>query len=117
MGLLQEVRRVWDTALSPVFGEFGSEVLLQDVDLAGTVQDPVYAEAEGSKAFSPPVSVRARVRLGKSRLALDAGEADDADGTVTVRADELAEKGLAMDLGSRVLFGGQRFVVDRKSVV
>lgn len=114
MGLLQEVRRVWDSALSPMFSDFAAEVLVQDVDVPGTVKDPVYGEAEGAKAFTAPVAVRARVRLGKARAALDAGEAEESDGTVTVRADELAAKGVALEPGARILFEGQRFVVVRR---
>ena len=114
MGLLQEVRRAWDGILSPMFGEFATEVLVQDVDVPGTAKDPVYDEAEGAKVFTAPVAVLARVRLGKSRQALDAGEAEDADGTLTARTDELSSKGVSLDPGARILFGGQRFVVVRR---
>ena len=110
MGLKEEVSRAWDEVLSPIFEEFSTEVLVQSVDVASTVPDALYDEPAAEKAFTPPVPIRARVKLGKDRLVLAGGEAIDVDGRVTVRADELAAKGISLEIGSRITFQGERFI-------
>ena len=55
--------------------------------------------------------MRARVKLQKERLVLPGGEDVEIDGRVTVRTDELEAKGLALEVGSRVTFRGERYTV------
>lgn len=114
MGIRQEVERAWENVLSPMFEEFSTEVLVSEVDTAATQKDPLYDEPAAARIYTTPVAVRARVKLKQERLTLAGGEEIETDGRVTVRTDELAEKGLALPLGSRIEFGGERFVVVQK---
>ena len=111
MGVREEVHKVWDNVLSPFFEELSAEVLVQSVDAAGTQVDSLYDEPSGSKVFTDPIAVRARVKLEKERLVLGGGEEIEIDGRVTLRTDELEAKGVALGLGSRITFQGERFVV------
>lgn len=111
MGIKDEVNKAWDNVLSPFFEELSTEVLVQSVDTASTQTDPLYDEPSSTKVFTDPVPVRARVKLEKERLVLGGGEAVEIDGRVTVRTDELEAKGLALDVGARVTFQGERFTV------
>ena len=111
MGIREEVHNAWDNVLSPFFEELSTEVLVQSVDTASTSVDPLYDEPSSAKVFTDPVPVRARVKLEKERLVLGGGEAVEIDGRVTVRTDELEAKGLALDVGVRVTFQGERYTV------
>jgi hypothetical protein len=111
MGIKEEVNKAWDNVLSPFFEELSTEVLAQSVDAASTEKDPLYDEPSSAKVFTDPVPVRARVKLEKERLVLGGGEAVEIDGRVTVRTDELEAKGLALDVGARVTFQGERYTV------
>lgn len=111
MGIKDEVNKAWDNVLSPFFEELSTEVLVQSLDVASTQTDPLYDEPSSAKVFTDPVSLRARVKLEKERLVLGGGEAVEIDGRVTVRSDELEAKGLALDIGARVTFQGERFTV------
>ncbi len=111
MGIKEEVNKAWDNVLSPFFEELSAEVLVQSVDAASTPADPLYDEPSSTKVFTDPVPVRARVKLEKERLVLGGGEAVEIDGRVTVRTDELEAKGLALDVGARVTFQGERYTV------
>ncbi|RJP21183.1 MAG: hypothetical protein C4529_07940 [Deltaproteobacteria bacterium] len=111
MGIKDEVNKAWDNVLSPFFEELSTEVLVQSVDAASTQTDPLYDEPSSKKVFTDPVPVRARVKLEKERLVLGGGEAVEIDGRVTVRTDELEAKGLALDVGARVTFQGERYTV------
>lgn len=111
MGIKEEVNKAWDNVLSPFFEELSSEVLVQSVDAASTQTDPLYDEPSSAKVFTDPVPVRARVKLEKERLVLGGGEAVEIDGRVTVRTDELEAKGLALEVGARVTFQGERYTV------
>ena len=111
MGIKDEVNKAWDNVLSPFFEELSTEVLVQSVDAAATQADPLYDEPVSAKVFTDPVSVRARVKIEKERLVLPGGEAVEIDGRVTVRTDELEAKGLALDVGARVTFQGERYTV------
>ncbi len=111
MGIKEEVNKAWDNILSPIFEELSTEVLVQAVDVASTQADPLYDEPAAEKAFTDPVAVRARVKLEKERLVLPGGEAVEIDGRVTMRTDELEAKGLALDVGFRIIFQGERFTV------
>jgi hypothetical protein len=111
MGIKDEVNKAWDNVLSPFFEELSTEVLVQSVDAASTQTDPLYDEPSSMKVFTDPVPVRARVKLEKERLVLGGGEAVEIDGRVTVRTDELEAKGLALDVGARVTFQGERYTV------
>lgn len=111
MGIKEEVNNAWDNVLSPFFEELSTEVLVQSVDVASTQTDPLYDEPSSTKAFTDPVPVRARVKLEKERLVLGGGEAVEIDGRVTVRTDELEAKGLALEVGARVTFQGERYTV------
>ena len=97
--------------LSPIFGEFSTDVLIQQVDKASTQIDPLYKEPLADKVFTDPVTVRARVKLEKERLVLSGGEDVEADGRVTVRTSEIESKGLTLDLGSRITHQGTRYTV------
>jgi len=115
MALKDEVGKAWDGVLSPLFEELSAEVLVQSVDPSSTQRDPVYGET-AAKAFTAPVSVRARVRLERDQLVLPGGSSVEIDGTVTVRTDELNTKGVNLDIGSRITFQGRRYaVVHRES--
>lgn len=111
MGVKDEVNKAWDNILSPFFEELSTEVLIQSVDTTSTQADPLYDEAVATKAFTDSIPVRARVKLEKERLVLPGGEAVEIDGRVTVRTDELEAKGLALDVGARVTFQGERYTV------
>jgi len=111
MGIKDEVNKAWDNVLSPFFEELSTEVLVQSVDAASTTADPLYDEPVAAKVFTDPVPVRARVKLEKERLVLGGGEAVEIDGRVTVRTDELEAKGLALEVGARVTFQGERYTV------
>jgi hypothetical protein len=111
MGIKDEVNKAWDNVLSPFFEELSTEVLIQAVDAASTPADPLYDEPSSAKVFTDPVPVRARVKLETERLVLPGGEAVEIDGRVTVRTDELEAKGLALDVGARVTFQGERYTV------
>jgi hypothetical protein len=111
MGIKEEVNKAWDNVLSPFFEELSTEVLIQAVDAASTQVDPLYDEPVSAKAFTDPVPVRARVKLEKERFVLPGGEAVEIDGRVTVRTDELQAKGLALDVGARITFQGERYTV------
>ncbi len=104
MGLKEGVRSAWDKALSPLFEEFSAEVLVQSVDTASTVTDPLYGEPVQEKRFTDPVAVRARLKLEKDRLVLPGGEDIEIDGRITVRSDELEAQGIALEIGSRITF-------------
>jgi hypothetical protein len=110
MGIREEVEKAWDNVLSPLFGEFSTEVMVQTADVPGTPADPLYGEPAGGKAFTDPVPLRARIKLEKERLVLPGGEAFEIDGRVTVRKDELLAKGLSLEIGSRIVFQGGRFI-------
>lgn len=111
MGIKEEVNKAWYNVLSPFFEELSTEVLVQSVDVASTQADPLYDEPVSAKVLTDPVPVRARVKLEKERLVLPGGEAVEIDGRVTVRTDELEAKGLALDVGARVTFQGERYTV------
>jgi hypothetical protein len=111
MGLKDGVNAAWDKALSPLFEEFSTEVQVQSVDKAATTVDPLYDEPVAEKVFTDPVMVHARVKLKKERLVLPGGEDIEIDGKVTVRSDELDAKGIALDIGSRVIFQSERYTV------
>ncbi|MBI2192031.1 MAG: hypothetical protein HYU36_08610 [Planctomycetes bacterium] len=111
MGIKDEVNKAWDNVLSPFFEELSTEVLVQAVDAASTQADPLYDEPASTKTFTDPVPVRARVKREKERLVLPGGEAVEIDGRITVRTDELEAKGLALDVGARVTFQGERYTV------
>jgi len=111
MGIREEVNKAWDNVLSPFFEELSTEVLVETVDAASTQADPLYDEPVSTKAFTDPVPVRARVKLEKERLVLPGGEAVEIDGRVTVRTDEIEVKGLALEVGARVTFQGERYTV------
>ncbi|MBI2931817.1 MAG: hypothetical protein HYY16_09210 [Planctomycetes bacterium] len=111
MGIRDEVNKAWDNVLSPFFEELSTEVQIQTIDAASTQADPLYDEPVSAKAFTDPVPVRARVKLEKDRLVLPGGEAVEIDGRITVRTDELESKGLALDVGARVIFQGERYIV------
>ena len=111
MGIRDVLGQAWDTVLSPLFAELSTEVLVQTVDPAATVTDPLYDEPVATPAFTAPVPVRARVRLQQERLVLGGGEAITVDGRVTLRTDELAAQGIALDLGARLTIQGTRYTV------
>jgi hypothetical protein len=111
VGIRDEVNKAWDNILSPIFGELSAEILVQSVDVLSTEADPLYDEPVAAKAFTDPVPVRARVKFEKERLVLPGGEAVEIDGRVTVRTDEVEAKGLALDVGTRVIFQGERYTV------
>lgn len=111
MGIKDEVNKAWDNILSPFFEELSTEILVQSVDAASTEKDSLYDEPVAAKVLTDPVPVRARVKLEKERLVLPGGEAMEIDGRVTVRTDELEAKGLALDVGARVTFQGERYTV------
>lgn len=111
MGIKEEVNKAWDNVLSPFFEELSTEVLIQSVDVAATSTDPLYDEPATTTTFTDPVAVRARVKLGKDRLVLPGGEDIEIDGRITMRTDELQAKGLAVDVGARVTFQGERYTV------
>jgi len=111
MGLKQGVRAAWDKTLSPLFEEFSAEVLVQSVDTATTTIDPLYDEPVQEKRFTNPVAVRARLKLEKERLVLPGGEDIEIDGRITVRSDELEANSLALEIGSRLTFQGERYTV------
>lgn len=114
MGIRQETERAWENVLSPMFEEFSTEVMINEVDTAATEKDPLYDEPAATRVYTTPIAVRARVKLKQERLTLVGGEEIETDGRVTIRTDELQEKGLALPLGSRIEFGGERFVVVQK---
>jgi len=111
MGLKEGVRSAWDKALSPLFEEFSAEVLVQSVDTTTTTVDPLYGEPVQEKRFTDPVAVRARLKLEKERLVLPGGEDIEIDGRITVRSDELEAQGIALAIGSRLTFQGERYAV------
>ena len=111
MGLKDGVRAAWDKALSPLFEEFSAEVHIQSVDAASTNIDPLYGEPVAEKLFTDPVTVHARVKLERERLVLPGGEDIEIDGKITVRSDELEDKGVSLEIGSRIAFRGERFTV------
>ena len=111
MGLKQGVLSAWDKALSPLFEEFSAEVMVQSVDTASTVTDPLYGEPVQEKRFTDAVPVRARLKLEKDRLVLPGGEDIEIDGRITMRSDELEAQGLLLDIGSRITFQGERYTV------
>ena len=111
MGIRDEVHNTWDNVLSPFFEELSTEVLVQSVDAASTPTDPLYDEPVATKVYTDPVSVRARVKLEKERLVLGGGEDVEIDGRITMRTDELEAKGLALEVGARVTFQGERYTV------
>ncbi|MGQ9589935.1 MAG: hypothetical protein ACUVYA_06535, partial [Planctomycetota bacterium] len=99
-----------DNVLSPLFGEFSTEVLVQTVDVPATPADSLYGEPADGKAFTDPVPLRARIKIEKERLVLPGGEEIEIDGRVTVRKDELLAKGVSLEIGSRIAFQGGRFI-------
>ncbi|MFN3485191.1 MAG: hypothetical protein ACK44W_06890 [Planctomycetota bacterium] len=105
------MNKAWDNVLSPFFEELSTEVLVQAVDAPSTQKDPLYDEPVSVKAFTDPVPVRARLKLEKERMVLPGGEAVEIDGRITMRTDELEAKGLALDVGSRITFQGERYTV------
>jgi len=114
MGLRQGVKSAWDEALSPLFEEFSAEVLVESVDTTATAVDPLYGEPVAEKQFTDPVPVRARIKIERERLVLPGGEDIEIDGKVTVRSDELSAKGIALEIGSRITFQGERYTVIHK---
>jgi hypothetical protein len=110
MGIREEVEKAWENVLSPLFGEFATEVQVQSVDVPATTTDPLYGEPADNKAFSDPVAIRARAKLEKERFVLPGGELIEIDGRVTVRKDELEAQGISMAIGSRIAFQGNRYI-------
>ena len=110
-GLSGQIKAVWNSTLSGLFADFAQDVSIEVLDKEANVVDGLYGESDGVKRYKPAVSVKARIKLGKDRVVLPGGEAHDADARVTFRTDELREKNLVLDFGSRVSFGAESFVV------
>jgi len=111
MGLRQGVKSAWEEALSPLFEEFSAEVLVESVDTTTTAVDPLYGEPVAEKQFTDPVPVRARLKIERERLVQPGGEDIEIDGKITVRSDELADKDIGLEIGSRITFQGERYTV------
>ena len=73
--------------------------------------DPLYGEARMEKNYSAPVVLKARAEIEKDRLVTPGGESIDVDGRITFRTQELDEKGVALDFGSLVSLGGEKYSV------
>ena len=111
MGIKGEVMDAWTNTLSPLFAELSAEVLVETLSESQTAVDDLYDEPIETKDYSEPVAVKARVKIEKDRLVLPSGESKDVDGRVTFRTEELLEKGIELDFGTRLTFAGQRYVV------
>ena len=111
MGLKQGVKAAWDGALSPLFGEFSGEVLVEVLDRSTPAVDPLYDEPVASKEYLEPVALKARVKLEKERLARPGGEEIDVDGRLTLRAEDLATAEIELDFSVRITVKGTRYAV------
>jgi len=110
MGLKETILEVWENVVSPMFAELGAEVDVEVFEPA-TAVDPLYGEARAQKEYAEPVILKARAKIEKDRLVTPGGESIDVDGRITFRTQELEEKGVALDFGSLVSLGGQKYTV------
>jgi hypothetical protein len=113
MSLRERVKRVWDDVMAPAFDEFAADVQVQTLDLPATTVDGLYGEAEGEKTYKAPVTVKARVKLDRSRAVLPGGESEEVDGRATFRIADLAAAGVTLDFGTLVTVGGAAYTVVR----
>ena len=111
MGLREGVKAAWDRALSPLFGEFAGEVLVECLDRTTPAVDPLYEEPVAAKEYLEPVALKARVKLEKERLVLPGGEEIDVEGRVTLRTEDLAAAEIEIDFAARVTVKGARYAV------
>ena len=111
MGLKDGVKAAWRGALSPLFGEFAGEVLVECIDRSAPELDPVYDEPTGEKQYLPPATLKARWKLERERLALPGGEEIDVEGRVTFRTEDLEAATVALDFASLVTVEGRRLAV------
>jgi hypothetical protein len=111
MGLKDGVKAAWRGALSPLFGEFAGEVLVECIDRSVPELDPVYDEPTGEKQYLPPVPLRARWKLEREHLVLPGGEEIDVEGRVTFRTEDLEAAAVALDFASLVTVEGRRLAV------
>ena len=110
MSLKNGVTAAWKGALSPLFGEFAGEVMVETLDRGAAAVDPVYGES-AAKSYLPPVAMKARWKLERERLVLPGGEAMDVDGRVTFRTEDLDAAGIALDFSALVTVEGRRLAV------
>ncbi len=113
MGLREKVKAVWDEAMAPVFDDLAADVEVEVFDDAATTVDDLYGEAEGEKVFKPSVTLKARVKLERSRLVEPGGESVDVDGKVTFKTEDLEAENLALDFGNRVTIETTPYIVFR----
>ncbi len=115
MGLRDGVKAAWRGTLSPLFGEFAGEVEVERLDRsappAGTEIDPLYGEPTGEKQYLPAVTLKARWKLERERLVLPGGEEIDVEGRVTLRTEDLAAAGVALDFASLITVEGRNLAV------
>lgn len=111
MGIKGEVMDAWTNTLSPLFTELSADVQVETLDEGQTVVDDLYDEPVETKSFKDPVTVKARVKIEKDRLVLPGGESKDVDGRMTFKTEELEEKGIDLDFGTRVTFADRKYVV------
>ena len=107
------VKQVWDEVLAPVFDDLATEVDVEVFDENATTVDDLYGEAEGEKAFQDPVTLKARVKIERSRLVLPGGESEEVDGRVAFKTEDLEAANLVLDFGNRVTVDGAAYVVVR----
>jgi hypothetical protein len=110
MGLKETILEVWENVVSPMFAELGVEVDVEVLDGA-TAVDPLYGEAVTQKEYGEPVVLKARAKIEKDRLTTPGGEEIDVDGRITFRTQELDENGVALDFGSLISLGSDKYTV------
>jgi len=111
MGLKDGVRAAWDKALSPLFGDFSGEVLVECLDRSAPAVDPLYGEPVAAKEYLEPVAFKARVKIERERLVLPSGEEIDVEGRMTLRTEDLAAAEIELDFAARITVDGVRHAV------
>jgi len=113
MGLKDRIKQVWDEVMAPVFDDLATNVGVEVFDESATTVDELYGEAEGEKAFKDPVTLKARVKIERSRVVMPGGESEEIDGKVVFKTEDLEAASLVLDFGNRVTVGGASYVVVR----
>jgi hypothetical protein len=113
MGLKERVKKVWDDVMAPAFDEFAADVQVRTLDLQGTTVDDLYGEAEDDKVYKAPVTLKARVKIDRSRVVSPSGEDEEVDGRATFKVADLVAAGITLDFGTLVTVGEATYVVVR----
>jgi hypothetical protein len=113
MDVSEQIEDAWEKVMAPVFDDLATDVRVEVFDETATAVDDLYGESDGAKVFKPPVLLKARVKLERTRMVEPGGETVDIDGKVTFKTEDLEEVSLVLDFGNRVTIDTTPYIVFR----